>query len=219
MKVAQSIKVGFWTLILLNLLITAGAIWLFLRMDPAIEDILQDKQQVLIAGENMLGILALPEKKVIDIQRFYRNLSLADSSVQSRSDSLYVQTIRNSAREALAGDPVAIQTTITTIHTLGKTVREAMSIAQTQAIQFGNSGAWVIAFMAVFIFTVGMLFIRTLDIGLIGAFEEIYSVIQARRWGDLMRRCTTTNTPRDIRIVLSALNEYLDTENRSDSIL
>ena len=58
MEHAQSVRAGAWLLILLNLLMALGAIWVLARMTPAIEEILSRNGQSLEACEEMFAVLA-----------------------------------------------------------------------------------------------------------------------------------------------------------------
>ena len=53
MEHAQSVRLGAWLLILLNLLMALGAIWVLMRMTPAIEEILSRNGQSLEMVERL----------------------------------------------------------------------------------------------------------------------------------------------------------------------
>ena len=65
---------------------------------------------------------------------------------------------------------------------------------------------------------VGMLFIRSLKRNLVKPLEEIHSVIQAFRNGDIMRRCAGSDIPPDIKTIFNGINEILDLHTHDMSI-
>ncbi|MDO5565085.1 MAG: hypothetical protein Q4G59_00410, partial [Planctomycetia bacterium] len=60
MKLTHSVKVGIWCLVGLNLLMAFISIWVFVRMAPAIEQIINRNTKSIDAGQNMFSCLAEP---------------------------------------------------------------------------------------------------------------------------------------------------------------
>ncbi|MDH4318716.1 MAG: hypothetical protein OEV64_10025 [Desulfobulbaceae bacterium] len=214
MKIAQSVRLGVWMLIAINLLMALGSIWVFTRMSPAIEVIIDRNENSLAACEQMLAALALSgsEPGNEDEQRalFNEALQRARSNITEAEEPTAIASIEQSYVKALRGERLGLQNTVAAITLLGTINREAMIRADWKARQFGRAGAWAVVFMASGVFLAGMLFKRSLTRGLVIPLEEIHAVISARRSGDTMRRCTGTDLPKDVKIVFDDINEHLD---------
>ncbi len=221
MKLAQSVRLAAWFLIGLNLAMAFGSIWIFVRMTPAIEFIIDRNVTSLQTCEEMLAALAIAnvnrsERKTAteSAQDTFRNaLQRAQQNITEEDEPGIITSINQSYLKAFAGDAMALTKTVDAIRNLGAANRAAMIAADKKARQFGNAGAWGIVFMATVVFLVGMLFIRSLKRNLVHPLEEIHSVTTALRQGDTMRRCTGTGLPREIQQVYRELNEILDKYN------
>jgi hypothetical protein len=220
MKPGQSIRLGARILLALNLLMAFGTLWVFMRMTPAIKVILERNQQSILASEEMLAALAMsvpPGESAATntnqalINTFKAALKRSQSNVTEGQEPEVLGTVNRHYPKAFAGDMQARSETIQALARLSKINRDAMDIADYRARQLGNAGAWGVVFMAALLFFVGMLFVRSLRKNLIEPLEEIYSVIQAVRNHDPIRRCTSTHeSPRDVRVIFTELNELLD---------
>ncbi|MBU0970040.1 MAG: hypothetical protein KKC20_05300 [Proteobacteria bacterium] len=214
MRIAQSMRIGVWLLIGLNLLMALGSIWIFMRMAPAIEVIIDQNELSLQACEEMLASLAMLNHDKTENSalkgRFETALKRAQDNITEKEEPGALESIRNGFSEAFAGNISAQRKTISGIILLGKINRNAMIIADRRAKQFGYAGAWGIVFMAVCVFLAGMFFKRSLSINLIKPLEEINAVISANRNGDTMRRCSGSDLPRDVRSLFNGVNEFLD---------
>lgn len=83
---------------------------------------------------------------------------------------------------------------------------EALSVLESDC----NLGAWILVFMAFCFFLASMAFLRTMKRMLIQPMENIQNVVDARRNGDLKRRCPSTAPQEDIRKLYASINELLD---------
>jgi len=214
MKLAQSVRIGAWFFIGLNLLMAFGAIWVFIRMAPAIEVIIDRNERSLQACEEMLSCLAImtgniSENKILQ-NSFMEALKRAQNNITEKDEPDSLRLISDSYHEAFQGNIVAKKYTVAAIIQLGEINRAAMIKADKQARQFGNAGAWGIVFMAIIVFFAGMLFTRSLSNNLVKPLEEIHSVIISYRDGDAFRRCTGSNLPKDIKTIYTVFNEFLD---------
>jgi hypothetical protein len=215
MRIAQSIRIGVWLLIGLNLFMALGSIWIFMRMAPAIEVIIDRNERSLQACEEMLASLAMitgdPAADQALKSTFATALKRAQDNITETKEPVALKAINADFSDAFTGKITAQQNTISAIILLGKINREAMIMADLRAKQFGYAGAWGIVFMAICVFFAGMLFKRGLSKSLIKPLEEIHAVISAHRNGDTMRRCTGSDLPRDVKTVFNGLNDYFDT--------
>ena len=214
MRIAKSVRMGAWMLIGLNLLMALASIWIFMRMAPAIEVIIERNELSLEACEEMLASLAMigqddPANQVLEAT-FLNALRRAQNNITEKEEPAALESIKAGFPEAFLGSRAAQQETVTAIILLGKINREAMIAEDRRARQFGNAGAWGVVFMAVTVFFAGMLFKRALSRNLVVPLEEIHEVITAHRTGDTMRRCTGPDLPGDVKLVYNGINELLD---------
>ncbi len=214
MRSARAVRIGLWLMMGVNLLMALGSIWIFMRMAPAIEVIIDRNERSLEACEEMLASLALigPDRggnqalKSLFIASFKR----AENNITEAEEPVALKSIHASLQKAFLGDMDARRELVSAIALLAKTNREAMIKADVHARQFGYAGAWAIVFMAVIVFMAGMLFKRSLRNNLVNPLGEIEAVISAHQNGDIMRRCTGTDLSRDVQGLFNGLNELLD---------
>ena len=214
MRIAQPVRIGLWLLIGLNLFMALGSIWIFMRMAPAIEVIIDRNERSLQACEEMLASLAMitedgAENEGLKI-KFVDALKRAQKNITENEEPVALESIQVGFSDAFIGNITARKNTVSAIIFLGKINREAMIKADLRAKQFGYAGAWGIVFMAVCMFFVGILFKRNLSKGLIKPLEEIDAVISARIKGDTLRLCSGSDLPGDVKKVFNDLNDFLD---------
>lgn len=163
----------------------------------------------------MLAALAMStlsaEKNKSLINTFEMALKRSQSNVTEGKEPEALGAVNSYYLKAFAGDSQARSQTIQALARLSKANRDAMETADYKARQMGNAGAWGVVFMASLLFLVGMLFVRGLRKNLIEPLEEIHAVTLALRHEDYMRRCTSTrDSPKDIQIIFTELNDLLD---------
>lgn len=214
MRLAQSVRLGAWLLIGLNLLMALGAIGILMRMAPAIAGIIERNERSLHACEEMLASLSLVgnESAPDDEQRtrFKAALKRAEQNVTEEGESTALKVVSANSPAVFAGDLAARKQTVTAIVRLADINREAMNEAVKRARQFREGGVWGVVFMAICVFSVGLLFIRSLLRRVVKPMEEIHAVISAYRQGDTMRRCSGADISQDVRVVFHGINDILD---------
>lgn len=215
MKLVQSVRTGAWLLIMLNLLLAFGCIWVFMRMAPAIDVIIVQNEGSLQACQNMLAALAAqPESEVgqaLPREAFEQALRRAGNNVTEEGEPEIIERIERHHVEAFNGNRVARERTIHAILELGTINRIAMHKADRRAQQLGYAGAWGVVFMATTVFLVGMVFLRKLKSNLIDPLEEINATLDAYRNGDVLRRCSLKRPSNSLQQLLDKMNEVLDT--------
>lgn len=214
MKPAQSVQINAWTLITVNLLMAFCCIWIFMRMAPAIEVIIDRNELSLQACEDMLASLALTsdspgtDGKLLDL--FSNALERAKNNITEPEEPEALERISTHYQSAFMGNTDARKKTVTAITLLGKINRKAMIKADHQAQQLGKAGAWGIVFMGTAVFFIGLLFIKRMTRYLIEPIQEIHNVVTAQLKGDSLRRCSGVNLPRNIKLVFDDMNEFID---------
>ncbi len=221
MKLAQSVKLGAWFFICLNIIMAFGSIWVFMRMAPAIEIIIDQNERSLEACEEMLSILLLinqPDKNAEELEaQFLSALNRADNNITEKEEPVVINAIRNNYKKAFGVNFESQKKTVSSILKLAEINRNAMVVADWKARRLGNAGAWGIVFMASALFLFGMIFIRGIKKNLLRPIEEIQSVIKVVKKGDSMRRCISPDAPQDIKIIFDGFNEILD-QNSSKTL-
>jgi len=212
MRLAHAVKIGAWFLVGLNLLMALASIGIFMRMAPAITIIIERNERSLQACEDMLASLALSSKanREGQIEIFKEALARAKNNVTESEEPDILQAVDATFQKAFTGESGARAATVAGIVNLGRINREAMIRADSSARQLGYAGAWGVVFMAILVFIVGLIFIRSLSRRLVLPFKEIHAVMAARRNGESMRRCTGMDLPQDIRAIFNDINEILD---------
>jgi hypothetical protein len=214
MKLLTTAKGGALLLIGLNLLMALGSIWIFVRMAPAIEVIIDQNERSLEAGEKMLTALAMSSENISGNAElkvsFEKALKAAQDNITEDEEPEALDLIDRSYPAAFKNDFNARLQTIAAINLLGKINREAMVRAEKKARQLGNGGAWGVVFMASAVFMAGLFFLRMLKRNLVRPLEEIYSVISAHRQGETMRRCSGADMSKDIKTIFDGMNELFD---------
>ncbi len=214
MKLVQSVKLGAWLLISLNLLMAFGSIWVFVRMAPAIDVIIVRNEDSLQACQDMLAALAADpsiesgQGGVVDV--FRNALGRAENNVTEAEEPGIIREISASFEAAFSGDGGERSRCIGAIRELGTVNRNAMHRADQRAQQLGYAGAWGIVFMASTIFLIGIMFQRRLRTNLAEPIQEINAVVDAFCKGDLLRRCSLARPSNNIRRVLDNVNQLLD---------
>ena len=211
MKLAQPVKFGAWFLIVINLVMAFGSIWIFMRMAPAIEVIIAQNEVSLESCEDMLAALLKGNVSSRSSLEVFRDaLAKAKNNITEEEEPAIIDRIEKYYAVAIEGDELSRDLTISAITDLGDINRKAMRRADAKAKQLGYAGAWGVVFMATVSFMIGMILLRSLDKNLSEPIQEIDAVIAAVREGDLMRRCTMTNPSGSIRKIFANVNELLD---------
>lgn len=214
MRLTKIVLMGVLLLIGLNLLMAMGSIWIFIRMAPAIEVIIERNELSLEACEEMLASIAMvdDDNTQNDIQYaiFKAAYNRALNNITENEEPAALNSIVMYSDKAFQGNISARQKTINAIMNLGEINRQAMIEADAKARKLGYAGAWGIVFMAIIVFFAGNLFYRSLKKNVLHPLEEIHNVISDFNIGNIMRRCTGVGLPADVMSVFNGINELLD---------
>ncbi len=221
MRLAQAVRVGAWLLVGLNLLMALGAIWILMRMAPAMSGIIERNDRSLYACEEMLAALVLVGDDMASdeeqhLRRFKAALKRAEENVTEKGESAVLKLIAASSSAAFAGDLSARRQMVSAIVRLGDINREAMNLADKRVRQFGEAGIWGVVFMAIAVFGVGLLFTRSLLRRVVKPMVELHAVITAYRKGETRRRCSGADMSQEVRSVFYGINEILDQGQAQD---
>ena len=214
MRLARGLSLGAWLIVGINLLMAFGAIGIFMRMTPAIAEIISNNERSLQACEEMLTAIALTTSRNGNIAVHRRNfkdaLDRASKNVSEEEEPAAIKVISLNYEKIFAGDNNAVVVTTSAILELSRVNRNAMVSADRRAQQLGRGGAWGIVFMAMFSFITGIVFIQQMTKKLLLPLEEIKTVLLEHQAGENRRRCAGANLPTDIRGIFGIINRLLD---------
>ncbi|MBU1105996.1 MAG: hypothetical protein KKB51_04950 [Candidatus Riflebacteria bacterium] len=214
MRLARGFSFGAWLIVAINLLMAFGAIGIFMRMTPAIAEIISNNERSLKACEEMLTAIALSASGNGNIaehrEHFKIALDRALKNVTEEEEPAVIKVISQNFEGVFSGEKRAVMFTTNAILELSRINRDAMASADKKAQQLGGGGAWGIVFMAIFSFITGILFIQQLTRKLLIPLEEIKTVLLEHQSGETRRRCAGANLPTDIRGIFGIINRLLD---------
>lgn len=213
MRLANALIFGAWLIVFINLLLAFAAVGVFMRMTPAIADIISNNERSLQACEDMLVSLALysdPHDASAMHEKFKHALARAQANVTEPEEPAILKNIEEKVASLFSGNKNALVETIEAVARLSEINRKAMSEADTKAQQLGKGGAWGVVFMAIFSLIAGIIFIVNLKSKLLKPVEELRDVLMSHQKGETMRRCSGVNLSTDIKNIFGAVNRLLD---------
>ncbi len=213
MKLSHSIKISISFLVSINLLIAFGAIWLFMRIAPAIDLIVKNNVSSLESCQGMLASLIPTENESIakkNFRIFEYNLKKAKDNALKNSERVRVNTIRRNYKKAFDNDIESRSHIMLAIDQLARINKDAIFKLEKKAMQLSKTGAWGIVFMAGMMFLLSMLLLQRLNKKFLYPVEEIYDVMKACKNNDNLRRCTGVNMNEDMKLIFDETNKLLD---------
>ncbi|MGM9999456.1 MAG: hypothetical protein ACI38Q_08755 [Candidatus Bruticola sp.] len=218
MKVAKSIKISIWCFILFNLMVAYCCIWIFTRMLPSIEAVIQDNETSIHVSMAMMAMLTQHHHGLVSryqaVPKFERYLKEAEERVSEEGEIEYLKIIRTHYQNAFDGKKLEFNVVTDAIVKLENLNREAMHNSIVKAQHMGRTGAWGIVFMAVMNFIAGLMFMHNLNLKFIEPMEEIEQTISDFKKGNKMRRCTVFNRSMGMEKFMRNLNDLLDSFDR-----
>ncbi|MGD9808372.1 MAG: hypothetical protein AB7E76_11810 [Deferribacterales bacterium] len=217
MRSLRSFRYSLWVIICLNVLMALGSIWIFMRMSPAISLIIERNEHSLQASEDMLTSVAVygnGADPADAVAKFTDALVRAENNITEEGEVAALNTIRNKYTLAFGGDRESMTQLISSVRKLSAINRNAMISADYKAKQIGSAGAWAIVFMATAVFLASMIIIRYYRAHISGTMEEINTVLEADKAGDVYRRCTVGKSD-DANALLGSINRVLDQKSNN----
>ncbi len=226
MKTLLSIRLGIMIILTLILVMAFSSIYVFTRMSPAIEIIIQQNERSLFACEEMLFAMLYNDLTVTSgnrnasVFRFEQALNSAINNITEAEEPEVLDVIQKSYKSALAGDAQSRIQLMEGIASLSAINRAAMIQADVRARRLGTAGAWSVVFITLFVVISTLIFRNNLFSRLIIPFNELKESIEAFLQGDIYRRCNSRGHPKDIQQLFSNVNELLDksTSNQPEYI-
>lgn len=188
-------------------IITVAGICGFQRLEPAINLLNSSNTQSLYYAEQMLtGISSVPK----DIKKFEKNLYLAKNNITEVGEKEVINTIYSNYLPAFKGNRQFEEETVNEIAELSKINRLAMERAGIKAKQQRAIGIWIILFPSIFIWLMGIAFLKRLDRTYIKPIQELNDVIFEYNKGNYMRRCPSVPVYQDLQKLYDGINTILD---------
>ncbi|PIE22784.1 MAG: hypothetical protein CSA62_10760 [Planctomycetota bacterium] len=214
----RTVRVLMIIFVALHALMAFGAIGVFVRMAPAIEQIIARNLRTQEDCELMLRNLIEAENGTEQHsaeQSFMGALRSARENITEPGEPEALAAISEHMRAAFDGDRDAKSQLLAAISSLSRLNRNAMRNADAQARRLGVGGAWGMVFMAALLFALAMMIVRSISRQVTLPLEELHSVMEMRRSGDTQRRCSLAGTSQDVRLVFDEVNRLLDVEQRA----
>ncbi|EKE03455.1 MAG: hypothetical protein ACD_20C00202G0003 [uncultured bacterium] len=206
MKFSRSISLSIIVLLVFVTLMAAAGIRGFLRLAPSIEQINSRNTQSLYLTEKMMSTLALER----NIDSFEIALKQAKENITEVGEAEKIHDIELNYKTAFAGDRKVKEQIINDITELSEINRIAMKNAALKAEKLSSVGSWVITFMGLIVWALGLVILNTLQKTVINPLTELKDVFQSQAKGNTLRRCPKIAPTKDFQIIYDGLNSLLD---------
>lgn len=208
MRLGTEMRVTIWTLLALQLCTSAGAIVLFTRMAPAIQNILEENVASLRAVEQMQQALASTNDD--RDARFDRALTQAEGNVTEAAERPVLRRLRRVRAGALGGEATARREALAALDQLATINLAAMERSDAQATRLGEAGAWAMAVLGMLCFLVSVWAARKVARHVTRPLTQIHETVVAFRSGDTRRRCAIHDAALEATEIARAVNHLLD---------
>ncbi len=215
MNLRRELFVAIGALVVLNLVLSFGAIGLFARMGPAIERILEENVYTIVAAETILGELArldrpgpldTPEKAVIA-----RALADAERNITEEEERPVLSSLRTLWPKVAGGETDARVAFVSDLERLVEINRNAMTKVDDQARRLGNAGAWSAVFIGALTFLLSLIVLARLERRFVRPLLELHEVVKSARQGHPLTRCRSgIDAPREVLDLTHTVNQLLD---------
>jgi hypothetical protein len=217
MRLGTEMRATVWTLLGLQLCTAAGAIVLFTRMAPAIQNIIEENVASLRAVVQMQQALASTDSD--RTQRFEQALAQAEGNVTEEAERPVLRRLRRRHAAALAGDNTRRRQTLTALEQLVAINFSAMERSDRQASRLGQAGAWAMAVLGMICFVVSIWAVRKVARQVTLPLTQIHQTVTAFRGGDTRRRCAIHDAALEATEIGQAVDQLLDVAERRSSPL
>lgn len=215
MNLRRELFVAIGALVVLNLVLSFGAIGLFARMGPAIERILQENVYTIVEAEKMLGELARLERAgpVDDPQRarIFAALASAEHNITEEEERPVLKALREQWPSVASGQPGARSAFVSNLERLVAINRNAMADVDARAKRLGNAGAWSAVLIGFLTFLLSLIVVARLERRFVQPLLELHEVVKFAGQGHPHRRCrSSVDAPREVLDLAQSVNQLLD---------
>ena len=210
MNFSKSICFSFILLLIFSSVIAIAGIRGFLRLAPSIEYINKHNTRSLYYAEQMLSYISVNK----DFKQFENALNKAKQNVTEAGEASAVKNIDKSYKAAFNGNFRAEEKVIDNIIELSRINRVAMKQAGMDVKQLSSVGIWVIVFLTLIIWILGLAILNRINRTVILPLAELKDVIESYRKGNRIRRCPKLAPSSDFQQIYDGINLLLDNSNR-----
>ena len=206
MNLSGKIYLYFIILLICSAIITIAGIYGFQQLEPFVNTLNSANTQSLYYAEEMLSSISVKK----DIKRFEENLELAENNITETGEKEVLEKIAENYLPAFKGNKKFEDETIDELAEFSKINRVAMEQAGTKAKKQRAIGIWIILFPSIFIWIIGLAFLKSLDKTYIEPIQELNDVIFEYNKGNNMRRCPSITASQDLQKLYDGINNILD---------
>lgn len=210
MNFSKSICFSFILLLIFSSVIAIAGIRGFLRLAPSIEYINKHNTRSLYYAEQMLSYISVNK----DFKQFENALNKAKQNVTEAGEASAVKNIDKSYKAAFNGNFKAEEEVIDNIIELSRINRVAMKQAGMDVKQLSSVGIWVIVFLTLIIWILGLAILNRINRTVILPLAELKDVVESYRKGNRIRRCPKLAPSSDFQQIYDGINLLLDNSNR-----
>lgn len=206
MRFSKSVPLSIIILLVFVTLMALAGIRGFIRIAPSIEQINYHNTQSFYLTEQMMSAIALDN----NITSFEIALKQAEEHLTETSESDTIKDIEKNYKNAFSGNRKAKEQVVNDITKLSEINRLSSQNAVIKTKKLSSVGAWVITFMAIIIWSLGLIILNTLERTVIMPLAELKDVFQSYSKGNKMRRCPNIAPTKDFQQIYDGLNTLLD---------
>lgn len=214
MNLRRELQFAILTLAVFNLTLAFVAIGLFMRMGPAIEQILKENVVSLAAAEETLSVFAKSGGMPLsgEARRHVQTALLsAEINVTEVAERPLLERLKKESTSAFEEAGEARQRFVGDVDALIVINREAMHRANSQAQRLGRAGAWAAVLLGIVAFGTSLLVLARLQRRLVSPVVELHQVLVDARAGQRFRRCNAiVDAPHELWDAAQAINLFLD---------
>ena len=201
-------KIYFYFIILLfcSTMIATAGIYGFQRLEPFVNTLNSANTQSLYYAEEMLRSISTQK----NLNNFEKNLNSAKNNITEIGEKEVIDKIYSNYLLAFKGNKQIEEETINDIAVLSEINRLAMEQAGIKAKKQQAIGIWIILFPSIFIWIIGLAFLKSLDKTYIEPIQELNDVIFEYNKGNNMRRCPSITASQDLQKLYDGINNILD---------
>lgn len=219
MELRRELLLTIGVLVLLNILLAFGAIGLFIRMGPAIKQILEDNLASVAAGEEILAAFASGEGGVLPAHKRIQAeaaLQAASANVTEPEEPEVLESVRGALPRAFEGEEEAVRRVVEGCQRLIRINRNAMHRVYREARRLERAGAWAAVFVGIVTLASSFGILSRFRRRLAAPLMELHEVLEGVRRGEQHRRCRAHEAPQEIVKVLHGVNLLLDARQRRE---
>ena len=223
------------TVIVLNILIGLGSIFLVDRIKPAINDILNENARTVEAAFSMLELISnhqikLEESNEVELEnatlqksqtQFWQSFDDANKNVTLEKESEILDEVKTLSTQFWLGEKAHREKISELITLLAELNLNEMKKKHTKAESLIITGAWGLGFLLIVSLVVQLVFRSKVLSGVIEPVEQIYSVLKEFKEGNQLRRfADRKDSLLEIKKIGLLMNSILDSstyhKNRTD---